>query len=78
MGSAPVLGPGPAGVDGLDAGVSVRTAQNLTVQHPWKADISAVSRPPGYFVVAIVADGPGAPHIDFLVGQYAHLLHHLE
>ena len=32
-----------------------------------KIHIGAVARPPGYLIVAVVADGPAADHVEFFI-----------
>ena len=46
-------GLGLAGIDRADAGVGVRAAQHLAVQHAGQPHVGAVNRPPGHFVGAV-------------------------
>ena len=58
-----------AGVYVLDSGVGVRTSQHLGIEHPGKVDIRAIASPAGDLLRAIMTDGPGADHVELLVGK---------
>ena len=53
-------GLGLAGVDALDAGVSVGAAEDLGVEHPRQADVGAILGAASNLVGAVVADGTAA------------------
>ena len=63
------MGFGLAGVDGLDAGVGVGTAEHLPVQQSAHLEVTAVLGPAGDFVGPVRTDGPGANHVVIRVGQ---------
>ena len=59
---------GLAGVDGLDAGVCVRAAQHAGVEQARQADVCAVTGAASDLLRPVLADGPGADNVEFLVG----------
>ena len=52
----------PAGVNPPDARMSVRTPQDLPVQHPRQMNVGGVARPPHHLVRPIVPHRPRADH----------------
>ena len=62
----PRQGQGPAGVDGLDAGVSMGAAQKLAVEESRHLDIGAVPGTARHLVEAVMADRSGAHHVVLL------------
>ena len=71
----PGQGRGRGGVDGLDGGVGVRTAQHLAVQQTGRVDVRAVFGPTGDLVDAVVADRARADDFElvFLRGCHVYL-----
>jgi hypothetical protein len=55
-------GLGLAGVNGVDEGVGMGTAQDFAVQHSGQIYIGPEFGPAGHLVQTVVANGPGAHH----------------
>ena len=63
------MGLGPAGVNGLDARVGMWATQHHAVQHPRKANVGAIAGTARHFISAVLANGPGAHDLVFLLGE---------
>ena len=72
-GAHPLQRLGPAGVDRPDAGVPVRGAQHLPVEHAGKLHVAPVHRAAGHLVGAVVPYRPGADDLVLLVAVVANL-----
>ena len=62
-----------AGVDGLDAGMRVWTAQDFAVQHPWQVEVGAVAGQSRDLVGSVVANRTGANDFILFVASQNHV-----
>ena len=61
---------GLAGVNGLDAGVSVRAAKHPGMEQSRQVNVCAVAGAARHLFCAVLPDGPSSYHVVFLVGEH--------